>query len=66
MATKGHPYSSKNAAKSCRFARALYDPPLRPIFKGTTNIQGLICRNKDTKNDTRKRDCSIVSIGNLR
>ena len=32
----------------------------------TTIIEGLICRNKNTKNDTCKGDCSIASAGNLR
>ena len=43
-----------------------YDPPLRPTSKGTTNIERLICRNKDTKNDTCKGDCSIASVGYIR
>ena len=44
----------------------MHDPPLLPTLKGTTNIEGLICRSKDTKNDTCKGDCSIASTGNLR
>ena len=32
----------------------------------TIIIEGLICRNKNTKNDTCKGDCSIASAGNLR
>ena len=36
------------------------------LTSATIIIEGLICRNKNTKNDTCKGDCSIASVGNLR